>query len=513
MRARPPDTTGYIQRDGVRIYYEAHGSGPATILLLPTWSVLDSSHGRFQLADLSRHYRVVTFDGRGNGKSDRPVGHAAYAGDEFVQDALAVLDATETDRAVVVACSVATFWMLRLAADHPDRVLGAVASGTNLPIGPRDGQLEMGPFSDPEYWRTHFEDFLRFFFSRVWTEPHSENLIETSVATGLGTTAATLIDTIGSNPMSEDEVIGLLRRTECPWLVIHGEGDEVQPHVRAERLAEEAGASIVTLAGAGHCPGNRDPVRFNLLVREFTQEVLGWRPRRRTWRRAPSRARRVLMVPGDGGAETVMRDLRIASALREHRPELRIEWLADEAAQAILAEHGEAIHPASADMPSEAPRATDAFSAWRLGDEARFLAFMILHDLAVGESIDLVVADRAEGIDHYLHENPELKRFAFAWLTDAIGWLPERDADDRRRDLMADVNAEMIEHVERYPRIRDDAVFLGDLEDLSDQPLGAELPNARDWATDRFAFVGAISGAATGKRAVDRVADRLVQLL
>lgn len=532
MRARPPDTTGYIHRDGVRIYYETYGSGPATILVLPTWSVLDSSHGRFQLVDLSRRYRVVTFDGRGSGKSDRPVGRAAYAGEEFVQDAIAVLDATGTDQAVVVACSLATHWMLRLAADHPDRVLGAVASGTNLPLAPGHHRPEVGPFLErprsehgwakfnAEYWRTHYEDFLRFFFSQVWTEPHSASLIETCVATGLGTTAETLIDTVGADQMSEDEAKELLHRTECPWLVIHGEGDELQPPARAERLAEEVGATLVMLSGAGHCSGNRDPVRFNLLIREFTEEILGWRARRRIWTRAPSRPRTVLMVPGDGGPDTVMRDLRVASAMRERRPELRIEWLADAPARVILAEHGEVIHPASADLPSEEGdldqkpglQPTDAFSAWRVGDEARFLTFMILHDLVAEEPVDLVVADRAWGIDHYLHENPELKRFAFAWLTDAIGWLPEPDADDRRRHLMVDANAEMIEQVERYPHIRDDAIYFGNLDDLSGQSLGAELPNARDWASDRFAFVGA-SGPTMAEEAADRVAARLVQLL
>lgn len=117
--------------------------------MLPTWSVLDSAHGRFQLGDLSRDYRVVTFDPRGNGSSDRPEGRAAYNGEEFVKDALAVLDATGTDRAVVVACSLATHWLLRLAADYPDRVLGAVASGTNLPIGPEHDHPEAGPFLEP----------------------------------------------------------------------------------------------------------------------------------------------------------------------------------------------------------------------------------------------------------------------------------------------------------------------------------------------------------------------------
>ena len=518
MRAREPDESGYVVRDGVRIYWETYGRGPATIFVLPTWSVLDSAHGRFQLIDLSRHYRVVTFDPRGNGRSDRPSGRPAYAGGEFVADAVEVLDATGTDRAVVVACSLATHWLLRLAADHPDRVVAAVASGTNLPLTPQHDRPEAGSFLEPyrstegwakfnaDYWRTDYEGFLRFFFSQVWTEPHSEGLIDSCVANGLQTTAETLIDTIGTNPMTDEEAIELIRRTRCPWLVVHGNGDELQPQARAERLAAEANASLLTMAGAGHCSGNRDPVRFNLLIREFAEETLPWRPRRRIWTRAHSRPRRVLIVPG--APETVGRDLLIADALRARRPDVRIAWLAAEPARTVLADHGEAIDSASADLPGLADGSPDAFSAWRESDEGHFVSFMILNDLIDEEPVDLVLADGAWGIDHHLHENPELKRFAFAWLTDAIGWVPEPDADERRRYLMTDANAEMLEQVERYPRIRDRALFIGDLGDLPNASFGADLPDIRTWAADRFTFSGPVADGG-----VDLAASRLAELL
>ncbi len=486
--------------------------------MLPTWSVLDSAHGRFQLVDLSRHYRVVTFDPRGNGRSDRPEEPAAYAGEEFVKDAVAVLDATGTDRAVVVACSIATHWLLRLAADHPDRVLGAVASGTNLPIGPEHAYPEAGPFLEPyrstegwatfnaDYWRTDYEGFLRFFFGQVWTEPHSERLIDACVANGLQTTAETLISTIGTNPMTENEAIALVRRTRCPWLVVHGDGDALQPHAKAERLAALTDGSLTTIAGAGHCSGNRDPVRFNLLIREFTDAVHGWRPRRRTWVRARSRTRRVIIVPG--GIRPIERDLQVAGALRARRPDVRVEWLATEPAHVLLEGRGETIHPASSALLAFDDAVRDPFSAWRESDEMHFLAFMVLHDVVAEEPVDLVVADGAWGIDHHLHENPELKGWAYAWLTDAIGWLPEPGADPRRRYLMADANAEMLEQIERYPRVRDRALFWGEPEDLPDAAFGADLPRIRDWAMDRFTFTRSRAGGAAG-----RVADVLADLL
>ena len=73
-RARDPDASGYVEREGVRIYWEVYGEGEQTVLLLPTWSIIHSRHWKAQIPFLSRHFRVVTFDGRGNGRSDRPTG-------------------------------------------------------------------------------------------------------------------------------------------------------------------------------------------------------------------------------------------------------------------------------------------------------------------------------------------------------------------------------------------------------------------------------------------------------
>src|SRR5207302_257474 len=126
MRARYPDTDGYVERGGVKLFYEVFGDGDPTVLLLPTWSIFHSRHWKMQVAYLARHYRVVTFDGRGNGSSDRPTTADAYSDDEFVADALAVLDETGTDRAVVAAVSRGARIAIQLCARHPERVLGAV---------------------------------------------------------------------------------------------------------------------------------------------------------------------------------------------------------------------------------------------------------------------------------------------------------------------------------------------------------------------------------------------------
>src|SRR5207248_7651147 len=118
-RAQYPDATGLVERDGVHLRWEVYGDGEPTILLLPTWSIVHSRHWKMQVPYLARHYRVVTFDGRGNGRSDRPTGPDAYAEREFVADAVAVMDATETERAVVAGLSMGSQRALLLAAEHP----------------------------------------------------------------------------------------------------------------------------------------------------------------------------------------------------------------------------------------------------------------------------------------------------------------------------------------------------------------------------------------------------------
>ena len=135
MRACQPVRDGYVERDGVKIFYEVFGAGEPTVLLLPTWSIIHSRQWKMQIPYLARHCRVITFDGRGNGRSDRPTEAEAYAEDEFAADAIAIMDATQTERAIIVGFSRGAQRGLLLAAHHPERVQGAVFIGPSYPGG------------------------------------------------------------------------------------------------------------------------------------------------------------------------------------------------------------------------------------------------------------------------------------------------------------------------------------------------------------------------------------------
>jgi UDP:flavonoid glycosyltransferase YjiC (YdhE family) len=119
---------------------------------------------------------------------------------------------------------------------------------------------------------------------------------------------------------------------------------------------------------------------------------------------------------------------------------------------------------------------------------------MVFHDLVSDEQFDLVVADEGWDLDYFLHENPELKRSPFAWLTDFVGWMPNNDGGPAEAALTADYNAEMVEQVARYPQLRDRSVFIGNPGDLVTNPLGPGLPTVRDWTEANFAFSGYVTG-------------------
>src|SRR5215204_4607892 len=102
-RARYPDEEGYIERDGVRVFWESYGQGEQTVLFLPTWTLVHSRVWKAQIAYFARHFRVICFDPRGNGRSDRPKRPRAYSETEFMQDAVDVMDACGVEQAFCVA--------------------------------------------------------------------------------------------------------------------------------------------------------------------------------------------------------------------------------------------------------------------------------------------------------------------------------------------------------------------------------------------------------------------------
>lgn len=297
-RACSAVSDGYVERDGVRIFYEVYGDGEPTILFLPTWSLVHSRVWRLQIAYFARHFRVVTFDGRGNGRSDRPLEPSAYAPWEFSSDALVVMDATDTERAITVSLSMGIAWNLMLAALHPQRVEGAVFVGPTLyavcepfpewskvPFDQRFDDYEGVRGQNRFFIRDHYAQFADFWARLCTPEPHSTRAVEIGVGMSLDTTPDVVIATLDAagmdvHPCAADRLgaagaalAPLAASVRCPVLVVRGELDAIALAHWAQALARDTGGELVTIAGAGHVPGARKPVRFNLELRRFVEQV------------------------------------------------------------------------------------------------------------------------------------------------------------------------------------------------------------------------------------------------
>ena len=287
MRAIEPAASGYAERDGIKLYWEQFGDGEPTIALLPTWSIVHSRHWKYQIPYLARHYRVITFDGRGCGRSDRPVEASAYSYLEFAADALALLDVTETDRAVLVGLSLGSVYGLQLAADEPGRVLGVVCLGPAVGFAPLPGDRVEYPFDErlsttegwAKYNRYHwleggYPDFVEFFFGQFFVEPHSTKQIEDFVGWGLEIDPATMVAIDdGIIPAQREPMRSVCERITAPVLVIHGDADVIHHPAAGEVLAQITHGQFVLIGGGGHGLQARDPVVVNHLIKRFVDRV------------------------------------------------------------------------------------------------------------------------------------------------------------------------------------------------------------------------------------------------
>ncbi len=293
-RAAQPIEGGFAEGPGgVRVAYEVFGSGKPTLVFLPSAPIIHSRQWKGQVPYFSRRHKVVTFDGRGNGRSDRPVDPAAYATDRIVGDIVAVLDASATDRAVLVGlCGDGVWPSIRVAASQPDRVLGIVAFAVGVPLlsPPHPWRIQYS-FEDElptaegwaklnrHYWRRDYAGFAHFFFGELLTEPHSTKQLEDVVGWALdGSVDAMLADAGVSIGVDRAAVESICRAVSSPMLLVHGSDDRCQPPSRARALAALTGASLVEVEGAGHLIPARHPVLANLLIRDFVRGLEGGAP-------------------------------------------------------------------------------------------------------------------------------------------------------------------------------------------------------------------------------------------
>jgi pimeloyl-ACP methyl ester carboxylesterase len=290
MRALAPVDEGVVDRDGFGVGYAVYGDGAVTVCLVMPDTCVHARAWKAQVPFLARSFRVVTVDPRGNGRSDRPTTPEQMSIQNLLDDVWAVLDHVDAEKVVLGGlCSGAGLSTI-LAAERPERVLGVFAINPGLQLTPAlphklqydfDAELDTDEGwakMNRHYWRRDFGGFWEFFFGEMFPEPHSTKQVEDTVGWALETTPEVMLIDEEAAPdprFSGEKAEDACRQVRCPVLVVSGSRDMCQSPDRGRRLAELSGGDFVLLEGSGHLPNARDPVKVNLLLRDFVNRVTG----------------------------------------------------------------------------------------------------------------------------------------------------------------------------------------------------------------------------------------------
>jgi pimeloyl-ACP methyl ester carboxylesterase len=283
IRARYPDAEGFIERDGVRVGWEVYeGPGPS-VLFCPQPPISNARGLKTIIPYVSRHFRVVVVEGRGNGRSDRPKEPAAYSASELTQDSIDVMDATDTESAIPISWSPRAIVGLKLCVEHPERALAAIFVTPDL--WPTDFFLKQfrapakREYADEEVFNPHlmranWREFMERWARRAHPHPHSTRQIENWVEYGMGTDAETFITSLrGTRLPDRESALAMAGTIRCPVFVLQNGGGSLGPKDCSTEFAAASGGELHIFQGLGPAVASRWPVTFNLKLREILERV------------------------------------------------------------------------------------------------------------------------------------------------------------------------------------------------------------------------------------------------
>ncbi|PHS27282.1 MAG: alpha/beta hydrolase [Robiginitomaculum sp.] len=521
MRARFPDSEGKINRDGIQLHYEVYGQGEQSILFIPPWwPMVTARCFKGQIPYFSQHYRCIAYDPLGNGQSDRCVNLDAYGAQNHIDDALAILDATNTASAILFGYSCSGSLCAALAARYPDQVDAVITISTTSSLAPPHARRRPDDYTkhfdqpvgwqkyNREYWKEGYADFVDFFSQQIFTEAHSTKQIEdtqTWAAQTKGEALITANDAADNSPPFMDRTD--YQKIHCPMLLIHGAEDAIIPVASSKAVAAATKGELLVIPGAGHAAHGRYPALVNTLMRDFLARHNLASPKTGHNNPVPAphkirRSKKALYLSSPIGLGHARRDLAITRELRKQHPGIEVDWLSQDPVSRFLQANHERIHPASSKLASESSHIEseagehdlNAFQALRNMDEILIANFMVFQEAVEDGNYDLIIADEAWDVDHYWHEHPQLKKAQIAWLTDFVGFVPMPDNGPEEAVLTTDYNAEMVHHIERHPGVRDRSIFVGNPCDILMGSFGDNLPDMRNWVTQHFDFCGYVLG-------------------
>ena len=238
-----------LNRDGVNIYYEVHGSGPP--LLLTHGYSSTSDMWREQVEALSKHHKLVLWDMRGHGQSDYPSDPAAYSEALTVGDIAALLDQVGADKAIVGGLSLGGYMSLAFYRSHPERVRALLIIDTGPGFKKDDAR---------EVWNKRAYDtgdrFEREGLEVLKSGSRERSSVTHRDASGLARAAR------GMLTQRDARVIEALPDIKVPSLVVVGADDTPFLAASDYMAAKIPGARKVVVPAAGHAVNIDQPQAF-----------------------------------------------------------------------------------------------------------------------------------------------------------------------------------------------------------------------------------------------------------
>ena len=245
-----------LNRDGVEIYYEVHGEGPA--LLLSHGYSATSQMWKGQTPALSREYKVIVWDMRGHGRSDYPDDLGAYSEAETVADMAALLEVGGAKTAIVGGLSLGGYMSLAFHLAHPDRVRALLIIDTGP--GYRNDEAREGwnrnALRTAERYESEGLGRLAAGSVEMRTSTHRS-------ADGLAHAAR------GMLTQKDARVMNSLANIAIPALVVVGANDAPFLAASDYMAAKIPGAKKLVIPDAGHAANIDQPATFNAAILEF----------------------------------------------------------------------------------------------------------------------------------------------------------------------------------------------------------------------------------------------------
>lgn len=256
-----------ITANGIQIYYELHGPAGAPVLVLSNGVLMSTASWAYQIADLSRDYRLLLYDCRGMWQSEHPPG--PYSMGLHADDLAALLDGLGIDQAHIGGTSYGAEISMVFALKYPERARSLIVTSAVSHIDPIldgliGGWIAAARTKDPELF---YQAVYPLTFSEAWiaaNQPILEQARERYKMIDFDAMLALLLC------FSELDITGQLGRIQTPTLVTVGELDMLKPRRYSEIIAGEIpGAELALIPNAGHAALWEQAGVFNTLILGF----------------------------------------------------------------------------------------------------------------------------------------------------------------------------------------------------------------------------------------------------